>query len=153
VRGGLLALLLLCVNEGSIPAKQLSRDGAKAIARVKQTKVQGLDRAINSRQTLERWLITLSGGRSLPTTWEINDCGEASGTAAYANRDLPMCVEVRTTAGRNKEIVISIVVGTNRTGVMGSPQVAWASCPNTAGSVHFVKTLSELASCVDDHRK
>src|SRR4051812_49119754 len=38
------------------------------------------------------WLQELVGAKT-PVTWEINDCGEQTGTSADRGRDFPLCVK------------------------------------------------------------
>ena len=89
----------------------------------------------------------LTGSRS-KLAWEVNDCGEATGSAADKDRDLPVCVEARGRVSRGREIVVSVAVGTSRTGLTTSRDLAFASLIDNDGSVRFAKNLRELASWV-----
>jgi hypothetical protein len=73
----------------------------------------------------------------LKLAWEVNDCGEAT-----------VCVEARGRVSREREIVVSVAVGTNRTGLTATRELAFASLIDSDGSVRFAKNLSELASWV-----
>ena len=139
-------VLLAAITIGQSPF-----DHAKAIAAAKRTQLHDLDPTMKTRQPLETWLIRVSGSRS-KLSWEVNDCGEATGSAADAGRDLPICVEARARVSRNREMIVSIAVGTNRTGVTASRELAQASLTDDAGSVKFAKNLSELALWVRDFR-
>lgn len=121
-------------------------DDARAIAAVKRTNVQDIDPTVKNRQPLEAWLTSLTGRSKL--AWEVNDCGEATGSAADVGRDLPVCVEARAPVSRNRQIVVSVAVGTNRKGLTASRELAYASLIDNAGSVRLAKNLSELASWV-----
>ena len=54
----------------------------------------------------------------LPTRYEvvwgdrITDCGEASGTAADADRDLPMCAEIELREGGTMRGYLALFIGT-----------------------------------------
>jgi hypothetical protein len=122
-------------------------DEAKAIAAVKRTNVQGIDPTVKNRQPLEAWLTSLTLNRS-KLAWEVNDCGEATGSTADQDRDLPVCVEARGNVSRERQIVVSVAVGTNRTGLTASRELAFASLIDSGGSIRFAKNLSELASWV-----
>lgn len=122
-------------------------DDARAIAAVKGTNVQDIDPTVKNRQPFEAWLTSLTGSRS-KLDWEVNDCGEATGSAADQDRDLPVCVEARGRVSREREIVVSVAVGTSRTGLAASRTLAYASLIDNAGSVRVAKNLSELMSWV-----
>lgn len=52
--------------------------------------------------------------------WEVNDCGEQTGTAAHRGRDFPMCVEARA-VGFDVAVTMAVGVGTFKKGIAGSP--------------------------------
>ena len=91
----------------------------RAIAVARRTLVSKLDRKL-PRQPLEQWLRRLVG----PTArieWSVDDCGEQSGTPADRGRDFPLCVAVDATLPDGRVVMISVQVGTFKTGVSGAP--------------------------------
>src|SRR5687768_13422891 len=83
------ALLLLLL---SAPAySQMSRRDAEVIRYAKNLSVSDIERGM-PKQGLDRWL-RKTLGNSLPLKWEVNDCGEQTGTPADRGRDFPMCIE------------------------------------------------------------
>ena len=94
----------------------VARD-AKRIRQVKQTPVSQLDNALPSI-TLEKWL-RIEAGADANFHWEVNDCGEQTGTAADRGRDFPSCVEAQAVMTDQRTIVVSIAVGTSKKGTVG----------------------------------
>jgi hypothetical protein len=125
---------------------------ATVIAAVKRTPVQAIDPTAKTRQTLEAWLSTLSESGS-KLTWEVNDCGEATGAAADAGRDVPMCVEARARVGQNREVIVSVVVGTNSIGVTSTRELWQATLADGAGGFRNTRHLLEMAAWVNDPHK
>lgn len=60
------------------------------IAYGKQLDVSKIDSRLPS-QKFSDWVKTLAGEKA-KTKWEVNDCGEQTGTEADRDRDLPICV-------------------------------------------------------------
>jgi hypothetical protein len=48
----------------------------------------------------------------------ITDCGEGSGTAADAQRDLPMCAEIEIREGGKARGYLALLIGTAKRGVL-----------------------------------
>ena len=74
------------------------------------------------KERFDIWLRKVLG-KNLPLKWEINDCGEQTGTPADRGRDFPMCVEA-TAETIDMYFTVSLLVGTFRSGVSGTrPQI------------------------------
>jgi hypothetical protein len=78
---------------------------AKLIAQVKQVSVHKLDEALPDTG-FESWLQKESGAEA-QYHWEVNDCGEQSGTPGD-DAPVPACVEVDSRLKNGREIVIMI---------------------------------------------
>lgn len=116
---------------------------AAAVAAAKQAVTQVLDPAL-PRVAFEEWLREVAGS-SAPATWDVNDCGEQTGNPKQdQGRDFPMCVEAAVGLAGQRELHVSLVVGTFKKGVVGVPGfwLAWIRKPD--GSVEWIKRLSEV---------
>jgi len=78
---------------------------AKLIAPVKKVSAHKLDEALPDTG-FESWLQKESGAEA-QYHWEVNDCGEQSGTPG-ADAPVPTCVEVDSRLKDGREIVIMI---------------------------------------------
>jgi len=81
-----------------------SRD-TKLIADVQQLSADKLDPALAS-VPFEKWLQTQAGANAR-FHWEVNDCGEQSGSPGEKG-PVPVCVEVDTTLPDGREIIIFV---------------------------------------------
>ena len=100
-------------------------------------------REIDSTQTemrLDRWFWSAVGADAW-VSWEVNDCGEQTGSPADSGRDFPMCVEAKAHWDDGREAFIWIVVGSFQGGVRGTPMLAYAS----AGRGDKVRNFHSLA--------
>src|SRR5271165_3689883 len=66
---------------------------ARLKRQVQEISVSQLDPALPPA-SFEKWLHA-EAGADAEFHWEVNDCGEQTGTAADRGRDLPMCVEAQ----------------------------------------------------------
>ncbi len=97
----IFGLLFLLVVVGSAQSKKLE---TAAIKHAKSYRVSQIEKELPS-EPFGSWFQELVGIKT-PITWEINDCGEQTGTAADRGRDFPMCVEA--SAKRSVEFFISV---------------------------------------------
>jgi hypothetical protein len=133
------AWLMLLIAIGA--AAQTPRD-RKMIAYAKAIPVSQLDPKLPATP-FERWLIK-EAGEGAQVTWEINDCGEQTGTAEDAERDFPMCVEADAHLRDKRVIVVSIAVGTYQKGISGKPVTWWISVGRDPDSDEPLETLSDV---------
>jgi len=113
----------------------------KAIVKVQQLSVSKRDPKLR-RERLAEWLERISAPAA-KLHWEMNDCGEQTGTAADAGRDIPACVEGDAILGDGRQVLLMIAVGSSKRGMTGTPVLFFASVKDKAG-VHSVRRLSEL---------
>lgn len=92
--------------------------------------------------TLSAW-IGRTLGRDTPVHWEVNDCGETSGSPADSARDLPICVEARTAFSGGRQLHVSVVVGSMGEDAEGAPVLWYAMVTGPDTSLVFDR-LSDL---------
>ena len=100
----ILFIITACALVQSQNDPNAARD-AKLIADAKAVSVQKLDSGIRA-ESFENWLQTQSGPGA-QFHWEVNDCGEQTGTPGEAG-PTPLCVEVDVSLKDSREIVIFI---------------------------------------------
>lgn len=113
----------------------------KAIITVQQLPANKLDPEL-PKERLAKWLARISAPAAR-IHWEINDCGEQTGTAADAGRDIPACVEASASMADERQVLLMIAVGSFKRGMTGKPALFFASVKDKAG-VHSLRHLSEL---------
>lgn len=87
------------------------------------------------RITFEAWLRGVVGPRAV-MKWEVNDCGEQTGSSADRGRDFPVCAEVQVGLTENRQLSISLAVGTVQKGLWaGPPQLFDAYVDSSSPSV------------------
>jgi hypothetical protein len=122
---------------------QTPRD-RKAIAYAKAILVSTLDPKLPAIP-FEHWLIK-EAGEGAKISWEVNDCGEQTGTPeeAESDSDLPMCVEAEAHMRDKRVIVVGIAVGTYQRGISGKPATWWITVGLDPNSDEPLKTLSDV---------
>ena len=98
---------------------------------------------IDSTQTqmrFDRWFWNAVGADAW-VTWEVNDCGEQTGSPADSARDFPMCVEAKANWDDGREAFLWVVVGSFQGGARGKPALAYAA----AGRGDKLRTFHSLA--------
>ena len=124
---------------------QSKRQQAAAIRYGKGTLVSRIEKGM-PRERFDVWLKKLAG-RKAKITWEVNDCGEQTGTPVDKGRDFPMCVEADSKLG-DMAIIIIINVGTFGRGIIGPPQVRGLSLQIEGEELHGINKLNDLKKAV-----
>ena len=122
---------------------------AAAISKAKKTIVRDLDNALPP-VAFEPWLRGLVGSQA-ELKWEVNDCGEQTGTAADRGRDLPMCAGVQVGISGRRRLSLSLVVGSENRGVTVEPLVFYQghiSGPKGTQMISIAK-LSDVPRLLD----
>jgi hypothetical protein len=57
----------------------------------------------------------------LEIAWEVNDCGETTGSPADIGRDLPFCVEASAALPGGRKLTLAFLAGTRKTGLGNGP--------------------------------
>lgn len=99
-----LALLVLICAVHAQPDLNAARD-FKIVASVKRASVHKLDDTVPDL-AFEKWLRKESGPDA-QYHWEVNDCGEQTGSLADTG-PVPTCVEVDSTLTDGREIIILV---------------------------------------------
>jgi len=96
-------------------------------------------------QPLSTWLREHVPGR-YEIVWgdRITDCGEASGTAADAERDLPMCAEIELREGGTMRVYLALFIGTAKRGVLKDEAQLYDGYLDHGGERYSFKRLADL---------
>ncbi len=128
---------------------QSKKMSAAVIAKAKTTLVSRIEKGL-PRQAFAVWFQKLVG-RKTPITWEINDCGEQTGTPEDRGRDFPMCVEATAKTSADFYISVNIQYGTFKRGITrGKPVVRFIYCGDEVRQNGVdLNTLKELSQRAD----
>lgn len=141
---GILILAALGAVPGAIRANGQAQDfESRAVSRAQQILANQLDPALPPRP-FGRWFSQLVGAGA-GVTWQLTDCGEQTGTAADRERDLPSCIEATAILPSDRMVIVSLLVGTFRQGLIGKP-TAQLIAVEDFGVLTSIKRLSDLAS-------
>ena len=136
--------LIVLASLGQDPADV--RDAA-AIDAAKHVVVQTIDPAL-PRVSFETWLRGVVG-TDATETWEVNDCGEQTGDPTLDQRlEFPLCAEVEVGLEGQRDLHVSLVVGSFKEGVMGTPRF-WAASVRKAGNTpESIRSLAAIPAAV-----
>ena len=113
-----------------------------AIQRVKNVPVSSLDRSL-PKVSLEFFL--KNEGEGVPIRWEVNDCGEQTGSPAVdQERDFPMCVAADMELRDRRTVTVLVSVGTFKSGSVGVPTVFSVAIIDRSGLIRPVRHLGDL---------
>jgi hypothetical protein len=142
VRGNsALAIALLLFVALQVSASANSTTERRAIRAGKHASVRVLDPTLPNVQ-FSAWFRNLVGSKAR-IVWEVNDCGEQTGSPGHDPEVIPMCAEATAELSGEKKVVVSIAVGTFRKGVFGKPVLFWAIVER-GGVMREAKKLSDL---------
>ena len=136
-----LVLLMVVITASICTYSQSARRDAEVIRYARSLPVSRIEPGM-PKQRLDTWLRKILG-RNLPLKWEVNDCGEQTGTPVDRGRDFPMCVEA-TAETLDVFFTVSLMVGTFRRGVSGTPQIRGLAIHIEGEGEFEVKRLSNL---------
>lgn len=125
-------------NKALERAKKMENE---AIALVKDVSVSILDASL-PEQPFIHWFAAIVGEKTA-IQWELNDCGEQTGTPADIGRDFPACVGVNASLPDGRKVYVMITVGTFKKGIFGQPDI-WDIAIERNGRFSTVKKLSDL---------
>jgi hypothetical protein len=131
-------LLLVAVQLSASPNTPTER---RAIRAGKHASVKVLDPTLPNMQ-FSTWFRNLVGSKAR-IVWEVNDCGEQTGSPGDDPEAIPMCAEATAELSGEKKVVVSIAVGTFRKGVFGKPVLFWAIVER-GGVMRDARKLSDL---------
>jgi hypothetical protein len=107
-----MKLLVLFLAMSAVAAAQADPDAvrdAKLIAEVKSVSVHKIDDTL-AEISFKKWLEEESGDGT-QFHWEVNDCGEQTGTPG--DGPVPICVEVDSSLKDGRQIVIFLTIDQN----------------------------------------
>lgn len=146
-----LLLALAAAAQDVAPSQPPSSpEDEKNIAAARQTPASELDPKL-PKQPLGSWLEKLVAPSKID--WEVNDCGEQSGTPADEDRDFPMCVEANADLAGGRHVTVSIAVGTVKKGISGKPGVFFILLDEPGSDEKDVVHLSDLAARLQDRHR
>lgn len=102
-------------------------------------------------QPLSVWLDSVADSPS-KVVWEVNDCGEQTGSPADTRRDFPACVEAIVVVTPEVKIHISIIVGTFKQGITGQARLFQAFVERN-GKYQRLEQLSDILEIAQYTRK
>ena len=109
----------------------------------KSAQVQKFDPALPPISMLH-WINSVAMPYS-KVVWEVNDCGEQTGSPADEGRDFPACVEATFLVTPETQAHVSIIVGTFKRGVVGQPDL-FQLFLERQGQYRDIGKLSEISS-------
>jgi hypothetical protein len=111
-----LLFLFVLVVVGAAP----QAPEAAAISAAKNAVVQDVEKAL-PRVTFEAWVQGLVGAQAA-LKWSTNDCGEQTGNPNLdRGRDFPICAEVQVAVAGDRQLSLSLMVGSTSRGLTVSP--------------------------------
>jgi hypothetical protein len=137
----LLSLFVLVV----LGAPPQAPPQAAAISAAKNAVVQDMEKAL-PRVTFEAWLQGLVGAQAT-LKWETNDCGEQTGNPAVdRGRDFPICAEVEVAVAGDRQLSLSLMVGSTSRGLtVGPPKFRQGRISGPKGSEMIsIEKLSDV---------
>lgn len=111
------------------------------IEAAKMASVQHFDPALPSLSMVS-WVGSVAAPHS-KVIWEVNDCGEQTGSPSDQGRDFPVCVEAIFVVSGGARAHVSIMVGTFKRGVSGQAEL-FQLFVKRSGEFRNVEKLSEL---------
>lgn len=94
---------------------------SQAVARIQQAAASQFDVELPAR-SFGVWLQQIAGPQA-GISWQLTDCGESPAAGTAPEVDRPLCVEATAALADDRKMVVMIVVGTVRQGVIGKPKL------------------------------
>jgi hypothetical protein len=102
--------------------------------------------------SFEKWFQT-TVGEDAKVDWDINDCGEQTGTSADRGRDFPMCVAANTVKNGFIYITVNIQFGTFSRGIMKMKPVVRSITAGDEIGGEWIDNLSDLPKLITSQEK
>ena len=137
-----LVLLFVLVVLGAAPQ---TPPEAAAISAAKNAVVQDMEKTL-PRVTFEAWIQGLVGAE-VALKWSTNDCGEQTGNPALdRGRDVPICAEVQVALAGDRQLSLSLMVGSTSRGLaIGPPMFRQGRLSGPQGSeIISIEKLSDV---------
>lgn len=140
----LLAVITIVFAGFSVSHAQSKKQEAAAKRYARNIFVSKIEKGMPQTR-FDRWFRRLVR-KGMKVTYEVNDCGEQTGTSADKGRDFPMCVEAMADS---LDVHISVVlgVGTFKRGIIGTkPDLRGVGFSIEGEGSFDVKKLSDLSA-------
>ena len=141
-----LVLLFVLVVLGAAPQAPTQ---AAAISAAKNAVVQDMEKTL-PRATFEAWIRGLVGAQ-VALKWSTNDCGEQTGNPAVdKGRDFPICAEVQGAVAGDRQLSLSLMVGSTSRGLtVGPPLFRQGRISGPQGSeIVSIEKLSDVPKLI-----
>lgn len=76
--------------------------------------------------------------------WEINDCGEQTGTEIDRERDLPFCAGIEAKTKDGGKVILAILIGTDKKGLTKRPGMYYCFF-ETSDKAKSINSLYDLS--------
>jgi hypothetical protein len=122
---------------------------AAAIRAAKNAVVQDMEKTL-PRATFETWVQGLVGAQAT-LKWSTNDCGEQTGNPALdKGRDFPICAEVQVALAGDRQLSLSLMVGSTSRGLtVGPPMFRQGNISGPKGSEMIsIEKLSDVPKLI-----
>ena len=141
-----ILLLVVLVVLGAAPQ---APPQAAAISAARNAVVQDMEKTL-PRVTFEAWVQGLVGAQAV-LKWSTNDCGEQTGNPAVdKGRDFPICAEVQAPVSGDRQLSLSLSVGSSSRGLTARAPVfrqGNISGPKGSGMI-WIKKLSDVPKVI-----
>jgi hypothetical protein len=122
-----------------------SKTEDEVIAHAKRIDVSQLDPALPSQPFASWFRHTI--GPDAKVAWEVNDCGEQTGSRSDPERDLPLCAQAEAELLDGRKVVVIISVGTQKRGLSkGAEGIYYVGVEG--GETQTISKLHDLASAL-----
>ena len=141
-----ILLLFVLVVLGAAPQ---APPQAAAISAAKNAVVQDMEKTL-PRATFEAWVQGLVGAQAA-LKWSTNDCGEQTGNPALdKGRDFPICAEVQVAVAGDRQLSLSLMVGSTSRGLtVGPPMFRQGNISGPKGSEMIsIEKLSDVPKLI-----
>ena len=131
-------------NSQNVLSGSANTDDDEYVRKAKLLNANDFDITLPDRPVAE-WLLS-----NMPSQYKviwgeyITDCGEATGTAADKERDMPLCAEVEFKKGTMTAGYLALFVGTQKRGLLKSNAGVYFGYIEHNGIKHNIKRLSDL---------
>ena len=138
----IVAIFCLAMVLGIFASAQSKKQERVATTYAKDYLVSRIEKGLPS-QAFGVWFQELVG-KKIPIRWEINDCGEQTGTSADRGRDFPMCVQASAKMSANVFVSVNTQYGTFKRGITRmKPVVRYISIGEEIGG-EYIENLVDL---------
>ena len=137
----ILTMVILAPNFDQSCINQKKSD-EELIAYAKKLNVNKMESRL-PQEELDTWLKSILRSTT-KIEWEINDCGEQTGTEIDRQRDLPFCAGIEAKTKDGGKVILAILIGTDKKGLTKRPGVYYClfEMNNKTKSINSLYDLS-----------